>query len=141
MRNHGNLVVRPFFEDFFGPSIFKDTPSFNRWKGDLLKTDIKEDEKVYELAINLPGVKKDAVKLELLNGELTISLEEKEEKSEDTSKYLLKERFYRSTSRTFIVGDNVKQEDIKAKMEDGVLTITIPKVVEEEIPVRQISIE
>ena len=95
----------------------------------LMKTDIKELDNGYELEIDLPGFKKDEVTAELKDGYLTVSAEtntKKDEKAED-GKYIRRERYSGSCSRSFYVGDGVKQEDIKAKFEDGTLKLFVPK--------------
>ena len=109
-----------------------------------MKTDVKETEKGYEVAVDLPGFKKDEIQLELNDGYLTISAEkglDKEEKDKK-DKYIRRERYAGSMSRTFYVGDTLKPDDVKAKYEDGVLVISLSKKVPEAIEQRsQIAIE
>ena len=95
----------------------------------LMKTDIKENESGYELAVELPGHKKDELKIELKEGYMTISAESKHEENENDDKgnFIRRERYYGSSSRSFYVGEAVTQEDIKAKYEDGILKISVPK--------------
>jgi len=96
----------------------------------LMKTDIKENDKGYELDVDLPGYKKEDVKAELKDGYLTISASNdntKEEKDED-GKYIRKERYTGSVSRSFYVGKYVTEEDIHAKFENGILKLSVPKV-------------
>ena len=93
-----------------------------------MKTDVKETDSGYEVDIDLPGFKKDEINVQLDNGYLSISAAkglDKEEKKE--GKYIRKERYAGSMSRSFYVGDGVSQEDIKAKFENGVLTLEVPK--------------
>ncbi|MCR5650941.1 MAG: Hsp20/alpha crystallin family protein [Lachnospiraceae bacterium] len=96
---------------------------------EMMKADVKELDHGYELSMNLPGVKKEDIKAELKNGYITVSAstENSSEEKDDEGNYLRRERFYGSTSRSFYVGDQVREEDIKAKYENGVLTLTIPK--------------
>ena len=96
---------------------------------EMMKADVKELEHGYELSMNLPGVKKEDIKAELKNGYITVSAstESNNEEKDDEGNYLRRERFYGSTSRSFYVGDQVREEDIKAKYENGVLTLTVPK--------------
>ena len=121
------------------PSIFGENlldnwfdDDWNSWdysNTSLMNTDIKENDNDYELTMNLPGVKKEDVTAELKDGYLTInavSNSNKDEKDKD-DKYIRKERYSGSCTRTFYVGDSVKQDDIKAKFEDGTLKLTIPK--------------
>lgn len=95
----------------------------------VMKTDVKETENSYEVDIDLPGFKKDEISAQLENGYLTIRASkglDKEEKSKE-GKYIRKERYAGSMSRSFYVGEEVRQEDIKAKYEDGILKLAIPK--------------
>ena len=98
--------------------------------GRIMKTDVREHETGYEIAVDLPGFKKDEIKLELKDGYLTVSAAkglEENEKDKKTDKYIRRERYSGSMSRSYFVGEDMKQEDIKAKFEDGVLNITLPK--------------
>ena len=91
----------------------------------------------YEVDIDLPGFKKDEVSIQLENGYLTITAAkglDKDEEKEDKSGYIRKERWSGSCSRSFYVGENVKSEDIKAKMEDGILHLTMPKEQPKALP-------
>ena len=95
----------------------------------LMRTDIKETDAGFELTIDLPGFKKDDVQAELKDGYLTITAQtqsESEDKDEEGT-YVRKERFSGKCSRTFYVGDDIEEDDIKAKFEDGVLKIAVPK--------------
>ena len=94
-----------------------------------MRTDIKETQNGYELDIDLPGYKKADVQAELKEGYLTISASTRKDESEKDKdgKYLRRERYYGSCSRSFYVGDAVTQEDIKARFEDGILKVTVPK--------------
>ncbi|MBQ1922484.1 MAG: Hsp20/alpha crystallin family protein, partial [Lachnospiraceae bacterium] len=98
--------------------------------GRIMKTDVREHETGYEIAVDLPGFKKDEIKLELKDGYLTVSAAkglEENEKDKKTGKYIRRERYSGSMSRSYFVGEDMKQEDIKAKFEDGVLNICLPK--------------
>ncbi len=97
----------------------------------VMKTDIKENDKEYELTIELPGYKKENVNAELKDGYLIINAtNEKNEEEKDEKGYIRKERYYGSCQRSFFVGKNLKEEDIKAKYDNGVLTLTVPKEVD-----------
>ena len=99
----------------------------------LMRTDVKETEKCYELDVELPGVKKEDVKAQLKDGYLTISAETKFDNSDEhEGKYIRRERYYGTSSRSFYVGDELTEEDIKAKFEDGILKISVPKKQSEE---------
>lgn len=95
----------------------------------VMKTDIKENSTGYELAIELPGFKKEDVSAELKDGYMTIKAETKtdNDSKDENGKYIRKERYYGSCQRSFYVGDDITEEDIKAKFENGILMVTIPK--------------
>ena len=119
------------FDDFMDGFAFP-TANWNYAKNtaNVMKTDIKENDKGYELDVDLPGYKKEDVKAELKDGYLTISASNdntKEEKDED-GKYIRKERYTGSVSRSFYVGKYVTEEDIHAKFENGILKLSVPKV-------------
>ena len=119
------------FDDLFN------TPFFTRSEQNMMKTDIKEHDGGYELTVDLPGVKKDDIKAELNDGYLTITAENNSSKDEkdEKGKYICRERYSGSYSRSFYVGDSVTEEDIKAKFENGTLTMDIPK--KEALPEKQ----
>ena len=95
----------------------------------MMKTDIREHEEGYELDIDLPGFKKDEINVQLDNGYLTISAAKGLDKDgqDKKGKYIRKERYAGAMQRSFYVGDAVTQEDVKAKFEDGILRLSIPK--------------
>lgn len=117
-------------DDFFdGANLFGYVPVSRKMSTEFMKTDIKEHENHYEMQIDLPGFKKEDLKLQLNNGYLTISAshdENKDEKNKD-GKVVRQERYSGSMQRSFYVGDNLKQEDISAKFENGVLMLDVPK--------------
>ena len=116
-----------FFDDFYRPAVRR--ANSNVTIPNVMKTDIKETEGAYELSIDLPGYKKEDVEIQLKDGTLTISAAAKKESEEtkDNGRYIRRERFYGSCSRSFYVGDVVTEEDIKAKFADGILKVTVPK--------------
>ena len=119
------------FDDLFN------TPFFTRSKSNMMKTDIKEHDNCYDLTIDLPGVRKEDIKAELNDGYLTVSAESdtsKDEKDEN-GKYICRERYTGSYSRSFYVGDAVTEQDISAKFENGTLKLTVPK--KEALPEKQ----
>lgn len=129
-------------DDFFG---YPFRGSYDSGMNELMKTDVKETEQGYEMTMNLPGIRKEDVRAELKDGYLTInatSHSENDEKDEN-GRYIRRERYSGSCSRSFYVGEQVQQEDIKAKFEDGVLKMMIPR--KEEKPAvedrRYIAIE
>ena len=100
----------------------------------MMNTDIKETDSGYELEMDLPGFTKDEIKVALENGYLTISAAKGLDKDEEDKKghYIRQERYSGAMSRTFYVGEDVKQEDIKAKFENGILSLSVPKPVEQK---------
>ena len=115
---------RAFFRGFDRPEHML----YGKNAARMMKTDVKETDAGYELDVDLPGFKKDEIKLELQNGYLTISTEKSlENKEEKKGRVIRQERYAGTMSRSFYVGGNVTEEDIKAKYENGVLSLTIPK--------------
>ena len=119
------------FDDFFGSSFFGGRdPLFGKHARNLMKTDIREtdDAKAYRFAVELPGFKKDEISLDIKDGYLTIAAQKGLDKDEQDKKgrVLRQERYAGACSRSFYVG-NVKPEDVKAKYEDGVLSVIVPK--------------
>ena len=116
----------------FGESLLDDFfrfPYESYERNGYLNTDIKDTDQGYELTMNMPGVKKEDVKAELKDGYLTIqaSTSRNNDEKNKEGKYIRKERYSGTFSRSFYVGDDVKQEDIKAKFEDGTLKLLVPK--------------
>ena len=112
--------------------MFRD-PFFTEGESKVMKTDIKEKKDKYLIDIDLPGYEKDNIKIEVENGYLTVHAtidSNKEEKEE--GKYVRKERYMGSCSRSFYVGDEVKEDDIKASFKNGMLKIEVPKKEETE---------
>ena len=102
---------------------------YGRKASHVMKTDIKEIDNGYELVVDLPGFTKDEVQATLENGYLTISAAKGLDKDEEDKKgkYIRKERYAGTMQRSFYVGDAITHEDIKAKFENGILSLTIPK--------------
>ncbi len=95
----------------------------------MMKTDVRETETGYELEMDLPGFRKEDISLELQNGNLTVSARHSDEKkdTDENGKLLRQERYVGSMSRSFYVGSHVTEEDVKARFEDGVLKLCVPK--------------
>ena len=116
------------FDDWFDKDFFPGrNPLYGKNEKNLMKTDVREQGDSYEVAIDLPGFKKEDVAIELENGYLTITASKGLDKDEDQTGHIRRERWSGKCSRTFYVGESVRGEDIKAKMEDGILTMTVPK--------------
>lgn len=129
-----SIFGRDLFDDFFDRSFTQPFAHVRHSVNEMMKTDIKDTSQGYDISINLPGVKKEDVKAELKNGYLTVqaSSDSEQESQDETEKYICRERYFGSCSRTFYIGDHVTEEDIKAKFENGVLHMQIPK--KEELP-------
>lgn len=109
-----------------------------------MKTDVRETDSGYEVDIDLPGFKKDEINIQLDNGYLSISATKGLDKDEQDKegKYIRKERYAGSMSRSFYVGNAITQDDIKAKYESGILRLSVPKKAAEEIEsAKRIAIE
>ncbi|MDO4939743.1 MAG: Hsp20/alpha crystallin family protein [Lachnospiraceae bacterium] len=122
------------FEDLFNEFAF---PAFRGCKAmPEMRTDIKENDNGYELAIDIPGFKKEDVKAQLKDGYLTVSAESKDEKEEndENGKFICRERYFGSMKRSYYVGNAVTEEDIKANFSDGTLKLFVPKDVKKEVP-------
>ena len=114
------------FDDFFDDNFF------NKKEKNFMKTDIKEKKDKYIIEMDLPGFEKENIKLELNNGYLTITGKQENNIDEEEEKYVHKERFYGECTRSFFVGDNIKEEDIDAEFKNGMLKIDIPKKEEQK---------
>lgn len=126
------------FDEFFDGFPFYDDRDARRTEkklyggraNQIMKTDIKEKESGYELEIDLPGFKKEEVQAKLENGYLTISAMkglDEDEKDKETGRYIRRERYAGSCSRSFYVGEEVKQNEIKAEFQHGILKLFVPK--------------
>ena len=125
-------------DDFFDDSIFK------RKEKNLMKTDIRETKDKYLVDVDLPGFNKKDISLSLDNGYLNIKAKtEKEEENKKEGKFLHKERFYGECSRSFYVGEEIEEKDIKAEFKDGILKVELPKkeISKEEKTIKQIEIK
>lgn len=117
------------FDDFFKPVTFSSSCHMN--------TDVKETEKGFDIAVDMPGFDKKDINLSLDNGYLTISA--KREQTEEEN-YLRRERSL-TCSRSYYVGDKITEEDVKAKYENGTLNVFVPKLDAKQLPKRNIEIE
>ena len=123
----GENLFNDDWMDFGFPEV--DKALYGMHANNVMKTDVKETDTGYEVDIDLPGFKKDEINAQLDNGYLTISAAKGLDKDEKDKKgkYIRKERYAGAMSRSFYVGEGVTQEDIKAKYEDGILRLSVPK--------------
>lgn len=121
------------FDDFFEFPFYDDRAEkklYGHHAANLMKTDIQEHDDGYTLEMDLPGFKKDEIKVELNNGYMTISAAkglDEDEKDKKSGKYIRRERYTGSCQRSFYVGEDVTEEDIKAEFKHGILKLFIPK--------------
>ena len=128
LKNRGfNLIDDMFNDPFF-------TTSYDRTSTQIMKTDIHEKDGNYMIAMELPGYAKEDIKADLKDGYLTITAHKNETKEEKDAKgkCIHKERYTGTCNRSFYVGDEISQEDIKAAFKDGVLHLTFPKEVQRQ---------
>jgi HSP20 family molecular chaperone IbpA len=131
--------LEPFFKEFFDLPVVDEKYAGRNY----MRTDISDEGDHYEMKIDLPSVKKEDVKVSLDDGYLTVTASNNYENSENDKhgKFIRKERFYGSYSRSYYVGDDIDAKAIKAKLDSGVLNITLPKSKEEEKKENQIVVE
>ena len=116
----------PFNDEFWG----KKNPLYGKHAQNMMKTDIRETDGNYELDIDLPGFKKDEIKVQLKDGYLTVSAAkglDEEEDDKKTGRYIRRERYAGACERSFYVGEDVTQEDIKGEYKHGILKLFVPK--------------
>ena len=131
----GENLFDDFFNEFpfyYDDKAIKDTEKklYGKRASHVMKTDIKEMENGYELVVDLPGFTKDEIKASLENGYLTISAEkglDKDEQEKESGRYIRRERYAGACSRSFYVGEDIKQEDVKAEFKHGILKLFVPK--------------
>ena len=120
----GEDLFDNFFEDFARPA--RTTVRYNAPSATVMRTDVKETDTGYELDIDLPGYKKEEVQAALHKGYLTISATKSAEETVE-GKYLRRERYIGSCQRSFYVREYLRQEDIRASFQNGILTLFVPK--------------
>ena len=139
-----SIFSENIFDNFFGDDFFGEhSPLYGKHGKNLMKTDIHEKDGGYELAIDLPGFKKDEISLDIKDGYLSISAQKGLDKDEEDKKgrIIRQERYAGALSRSFYIGE-AKPEDVKATYESGVLTLLIPKAEESKAePETRITIE
>ncbi|MBR1598052.1 MAG: Hsp20/alpha crystallin family protein [Lachnospiraceae bacterium] len=132
----GENLFDDFFDDFFDWPAYdkqmKDAQKklYGRRADNMMKTDVRDHDDHYEIDVDLPGFKKEELSLELTDGYLTIKAAkglDKDEKEKKTGKYIRRERYMGSMTRSFYVGDTITQEDVKAEYKNGVLKLSLPK--------------
>jgi HSP20 family protein len=128
-----SILGRDMFDDF-DRFPFSDLGNFQ--SSGMMKTDVRESERNYELTIDVPVVNKENINAELKDGYLTVSAisgYSNEDKDSD-GRYIRRERHYGSCSRSFYVGNAVTENEIKANFANGVLKLTVPKKENKQLP-------
>ncbi len=126
-----SIFSESLFDDFFNDFAYpaKNAGRYNTSVSHMMRTDVKEGETGFELDIELPGFKKEDIGVELKDGYLTINAnrDENNDKQDENGKYIRRERYYGTCSRSFYVGKELTEEDIKARFENGILKLSVPK--------------
>ena len=119
------LMPKIFDDDFFRDDFFdrKDRMNFN-----LMKTDIREDENSYLLEVDLPGYSKDDIKIDITDGYLTINAKVEKENNDENKNYVRRERFTGEVTRSFYVGEDIREDEVIASFKNGILTLEVPKL-------------
>lgn len=127
------------FENLFRVPSFRHEDNFNH----LMRTDIKENDNNYQLEMELAGVNKENIDIQLKNGYLTVSAHRSNsnDQKDKLGNYIRRERTYGKSSRSFYVGEHLKENDIDAKLEHGILTIIVPKKTPEVEQSKKIEIK
>ena len=138
-----SIFGEDLFDDMFDMDAMfgRKNPLYGKHAKNLMKTDVRETEGSYELDVDLPGFKKDEVSVELKDGYLTIQAAKGLDKDQQDKKgkYIRQERYAGACSRSFYVGEDVEPGEVSAKFEDGILTISVPKMEKKQLP-KQTSI-
>ena len=132
----GESLFDDWFDDFDRQMQHMDRRLYGRNANREMKTDVREKEDGYEIDMDLPGFKKDQVELTLENGYLTVTANKgfDRDQKDDQGRMIRQERYAGSMQRSFYVGDNMTEEDVKARFEDGVLHLNLPKKDARKIP-------
>lgn len=131
-----SIFSENLFDDFFGKDLLESRSAlYGKHGKNLMKTDVQEKDDCYLLEVDLPGFKKDEISVDVENGYLTISAAKglDKEKKDKKGRYIRQERYAGSLSRCFYIGDK-KPEDVKAKYEDGILTVSFHKESPKALP-------
>ncbi len=140
MKNYVIKTNNNNYPTFFDEALDLFKPLFFDEHTDFMKTDIKENENNYELDIEMPGYNKDEINIDIEEGYLTVSAKKAENQEEKDKQHYIKKERMASCSRSFYVGD-VEEENVKAKFDNGVLNIILPKEQEQKPQKRNILID
>ena len=132
----GENLFDELFDNAFRPLYEADNALYGKHARAVMRTEGRETDSGYEVDIDLPGFKKDEVKIDLKDGYLTIRAAkglDRDEKDKQ-GRYIRQERYAGQCSRSFYVGENIQPADIHAKFEDGILKLTLPKAAQQKLP-------
>lgn len=134
----GENLFDEFFDDAFSmfPMMGGRDPLYGKNAKNLMKTDVREKGNSYELDVDLPGFKKDEVTLDLKDGRLVITASKGLDKDQEDKegRYIRRERYAGTCSRSFYIGEAIQAKDVSAKFEDGILRISLPKQEQKQLP-------
>lgn len=133
LTNYGGKDIFDAFDSLFKPMFLDETHD--------MRTDIKETDDGYQIDIEMPGFKKEQISVSLENGYLNVRGEKKTENKEEKGKKYLRKEISESYQRSYYVGDDIKEENIKAKYENGLLVLSVPKPQAKQLPSHSITIE
>ena len=134
-RERNIFDIDQVFENFFNDSVF---PSYFSHSG-LMKADIRDEGDKFIIETDLPGVSKENINIDVEGGRLTISVSQNEQNEDKRDNYICKERRMSSMKRSFNL-DNIDSDKISAKLENGLLTLTLPKAEPEKPAGRKVDI-
>ena len=131
------MIPKRNFDLFDG---FFNDPFFERDERKLMKTDIKEKKDKYIIDMDLPGYEKENIKISIEEGYLTINatMNSENEENDDEGNFIRQERYTGECSRSFYIGDNITENDIKESFKNGILKLEVPKMdAKKEIPAKK----
>ena len=137
------MITRRSYKPFLWSNLFDEDffPLHSQRNTSMPAVNIREDEKKFILDLAIPGIDKKDLKIDIAEDVITISSESKEEKEEKSEDFRRKEFSYQSFCRSFYLPDNVNKDKIEANYKDGILTVMLPKEVEEKAKIsRQVKI-
>ncbi|AKD02725.1 Hsp20/alpha crystallin family protein [Pontibacter korlensis] len=149
IKRRGGAPMRSVFSDFFSDvdrffeNDFLRMPSQvgRQMMSNVPATNIRENEKDFTIEVAAPGLNKEDFHIDVNEGVLTISSQREDERTDEQENFTRREYNYSSFSRSFRLPDTVKEDDIKARYENGVLHVSVPKGTEQERPRRRINID
>ncbi len=138
-------IFDDFFDDWMSFPTFRDLENvdkklYGKNAAHVMKTDVRDHDDHYEIDIDLPGFKKDEINLELNNGYLVVSAAKglDEDQTDHAGKVIRQERYAGAMQRSYYVGEQITEEDVQAKFENGVLRLSMPKRDAKKLPEKKV---